>query len=120
MEMDLRQRLIVTHSSEETGDASGRTGAEPSIRAKKTKVSGLMRAGHFTGIDRSVIAPDAVVQTSMGLIADRPYENLSQSDGAVAQARRLLLNALATAAASHPPGSALAPEVPRIRIPSKR
>jgi phthalate 4,5-dioxygenase len=78
----------------------------------------LMRAGHFTGIDRSVIDEDAVVQTSMGAIADRPNENLSQTDGAVAQARRLLLDALASAAAGQPPpGSALGAEVPRIPHP---
>jgi phthalate 4,5-dioxygenase len=78
----------------------------------------LMRAGHFTGIDRSVIDEDAVVQTSMGPITDRPNENLSQTDGAVAQARRLLLDALASAAAGQlPPGSALAPQVPRIPHP---
>ena len=65
-----------------------------------------------------MIDEDAVVQSSMGPIADRPNENLSQTDGAVAQARRLLLDALASAAAGElPPGSALAPEIPRIPHP---
>jgi phthalate 4,5-dioxygenase len=78
----------------------------------------LMKAGHFTGISRSVIDEDVVVQTSMGPIADRPNENLSQTDGAVAQARRLLLDALASAAVGELPlGSALTPEVPRIPHP---
>src|SRR5262245_62073879 len=37
----------------------------------------LMGHGHFTGVDRSVIDEDALVQVSMGPISDRGNENLS-------------------------------------------
>src|SRR5262249_15350917 len=77
----------------------------------------LMNAGHFTGFDRDQITEDAVVQVSMGPIVDRSKENLSSSDVAVATARRLLLDALASAQAGQlPPGTGLAPEI--VQIPS--
>jgi phthalate 4,5-dioxygenase len=75
----------------------------------------LMAAGHFTGFGRSLLEEDAVVQSSMGPIVDRTEEHLSSSDIAVAQARRMLLDGLAAVEAGElPPGSALAPEVPRL------
>jgi phenylpropionate dioxygenase-like ring-hydroxylating dioxygenase large terminal subunit len=78
----------------------------------------LMDAGHFTGVARSVIDEDALVQVSMGPIVDRSKENLSSSDVAVAQARRLILDTLAAAEEGElPPGSALAPEVVRVPHP---
>jgi nitrite reductase/ring-hydroxylating ferredoxin subunit len=76
----------------------------------------LMKAGHFTGIGRSVIDEDATVQVSMGPIVDRSKENLSSSDVAVAQARRLILDTLA-AEGELPPGSALSREDVRIPHP---
>ena len=58
-----------------------------------------------------------MVQTSMGPILDRTKENLSSSDVAVAQARRMLLDALRAAEAGKlPPGSALAPGA--VRMPN--
>jgi 2-methylcitrate dehydratase PrpD len=52
----------------------------------------------------------------MGAIVDRTKENLSSSDVAVAQARRLILDTIASAAAGAvPPGSARSPE--KVRIP---
>ncbi len=77
----------------------------------------LMDAGHFTGFGRTLLEEDVVVQTSMGPILDRTKENLSSSDVAVAQVRRMLLDAL-RAAEEHklPPGSALAPEA--VRMPN--
>jgi phenylpropionate dioxygenase-like ring-hydroxylating dioxygenase large terminal subunit len=78
----------------------------------------LMKAGHFTGFGRSVIDEDVIVQVSMGPVSDRPGENLSSSDVAVAQARRLILDALASAAAGElPPGSVRSPEIVRIPHP---
>lgn len=78
----------------------------------------LMRAGHFSGVGHSVIAEDAVVQTSMGPRVDRSKENLSGSDVAVAHARRLILDALAAADDGRlPPGSARAVEPVRIPHP---
>ncbi|MGH8996314.1 MAG: Rieske 2Fe-2S domain-containing protein [Acidimicrobiales bacterium] len=75
----------------------------------------LMAAGHFTGFGRSLLEEDAVVQSSMGPILDRTEEHLSSSDVAVAQTRRMLLEALAEADAGKlPPGSALAHEVPSL------
>jgi hypothetical protein len=68
-----------------TGDRSNRWGQD---RA-------LMDAGHHTGFSRSVVDEDSVVQVSMGPIVDRSKDNLSSSDGAVANARLLLLDALA-------------------------
>jgi nitrite reductase/ring-hydroxylating ferredoxin subunit len=70
----------------------------------------LIAQGHFTGFDRTLIQEDMVVIASMGPIVDRSAENLSSSDVAVAATRRMLLDALAGAPGSHPPGSALAPE----------
>jgi hypothetical protein len=68
----------------------------------------LMRSGNFTGIARSAIDEDAVVQVSMGPIVDRTGENLSSSDVGIAHARRLILDSLAGAAEGRlPPGSAL-------------
>ena len=68
----------------------------------------LMKAGNFTGVARSAIDEDAVVQVSMGPIVDRTGEHLSSSDVGIAHARRLLLDALAAGAAGErPPGSAL-------------
>ena len=75
-----------------------------------------MKAGHFTGFDRDQIQEDAVVQVSMGPIVDRSKENLSSSDVAIATARRLLLEAIASAqTGTLPPGSGLAPQA--IQIP---
>ncbi len=77
----------------------------------------LMRAGHFTGFGRTLLEEDIVVQTSMGGTLDRSKEFLSSSDVAVAHARRILLDALATAEAGGlPPGSARTPTV--IRMPN--
>jgi len=77
----------------------------------------LMKAGHFTGFGRTLLEEDVVVQTSMGPILDRTKENLSSSDVAVAQARRMLLDALRAAGAGRPPpGSARAPEA--VRMPN--
>ncbi len=70
----------------------------------------LMDGGHFTGFGRSLLEEDVVIQTSMGPILDRTKENLSSSDVAVANLRRMLLDALAAFDAGElPPGSALAP-----------
>jgi phthalate 4,5-dioxygenase oxygenase subunit len=78
----------------------------------------LMEAGHFTGFDRDQIQEDAVVQVSMGPIVDRSKENLSSSDIAIATARRLLLEAIASAqTGTRPPGSGLAPEAVQIPHP---
>lgn len=78
----------------------------------------LMKNGHFTGFGRSVIDEDAVVQVSMGAIVDRTKENLSSSDVAVAQARRLILDTIASAKAGElPPGSARSRETVQIPHP---
>ena len=76
-----------------------------------------MSRGHFTGFGRSLLEEDAVVQTSMGPILDRTEETLCSSDVAVAQARRMLLDALrAVEAGELPPGSARAPD--GVRLPN--
>ena len=78
----------------------------------------LMRSGNFTGIARSAIDEDAVVQVSMGSLVDRTKENLSSSDVGIAHARRLLLDALASfEAGKTPPGSALTSEPVRLPQP---
>ena len=77
----------------------------------------IMSRGHFTGFGRSLLEEDAVVQTSMGPILDRTEETLCSSDVAVAQARRMLLDALrAVEAGELPPGSARAPD--GVRLPN--
>jgi phthalate 4,5-dioxygenase len=77
----------------------------------------LMAGGHFTGFGRSLLEEDAAVQTSMGPVVDRSKENLSSSDVAVAQLRRMLLDGLgAEEAGGLPPGSALSPG--GVRLPN--
>lgn len=78
-----------------TGDRSNRWGQD---RA-------LLAAGHFTGFGRNLLEEDAAVQSSMGPVVDRTKENLSSGDLAVAQLRRMLLQALG--GATPPPGSAV-------------
>jgi phthalate 4,5-dioxygenase len=91
-----------------TGDRSNRWGQD---RA-------LMDAGHHSGFNRSVVDEDSVVQVSMGPIVDRSKDNLSGSDGAVANARLLLLEALAAFKQGRlPPGSALGPDSVRVPDP---
>jgi phthalate 4,5-dioxygenase len=91
-----------------SGDRSNRWGQD---RA-------LMDAGHHSGFSRSVVDEDSVVQVSMGPIVDRSKDNLSGSDGAVANARLLLLEVLAAYDNGElPPGSALGPGVVRIPDP---
>jgi phthalate 4,5-dioxygenase len=71
----------------------------------------LMAKGHFTGFGRSLLEEDVAVQASMGPIVDRSKENLSSSDVAVVQLRRMLLDGLAAFDAGQlPPGSARSPE----------
>jgi len=78
----------------------------------------LMAAGHHSGFSRSVVDEDSVVQVSMGPIVDRSKDNLSGSDGAVANARLLLLDALAAYEDGVlPPGSARGQGTVRIPDP---
>ena len=59
----------------------------------------------FTGIE-GINAQDVAVQESMGAIVDRSRENLTRSDAAIVQARRLLLQATNTVAdGGDPPGT---------------
>jgi hypothetical protein len=91
-----------------SGDRSNRWGQD---RA-------LMDAGHHSGFSRSVVDEDSVVQVSMGPIVDRSKDNLSASDGAVANARLLLLDVLAAYETGElPPGSARSPDIVRIPDP---
>jgi len=76
----------------------------------------LMGAGHFTGFGRNLLEEDVAVQTSMGPIVDRTAEHLSQSDVAVALARRMLLEAVQAPEGTLPPGSARSPEP--VRLPN--
>lgn len=78
----------------------------------------LMEEGHFTGVARSVIDEDVIVQVSMGPIADRTKENLSSSDVGIAHARRLILDVIGAAEKGElPPGSARSPQVVTIPDP---
>jgi phthalate 4,5-dioxygenase len=52
-----------------------------------------MKTGHFSGFPQNVLTEDMVVQVSMGPITDRSQEFLSDSDAAITQARRSLLQA---------------------------
>ena len=77
----------------------------------------LMNGGHWTGFGRSLLEEDVAIQTSMGPILDRTRENLSSSDVAVAQLRRMLLDALAAYEnGTLPPASARSPD--RVRLPN--
>ena len=77
-----------------------------------------MDAGHHSGFNRSVVDEDSVVQVSMGPIVDRSKDNLSGSDGAVANARLLLLDALSAYEKGElPPGSARGPYAVRVPDP---
>jgi phthalate 4,5-dioxygenase len=105
-EIAMQEPTYVPNPRDYTGVRGDRMNAWGQDRA-------LMAAGHFTGFGRSLLEEDAVIQSSMGPIIDRTEEHLSSSDIAVAQARRMLLDALSTAEAGElPPGSALAKEVP--------
>jgi phthalate 4,5-dioxygenase len=76
----------------------------------------LMKQGHWSGLARSAIEEDTVVQVSMGPIVDRTKENLSSSDVAVAHTRRLILDTIAAYEDGEvPPGSARGPR--RARVP---
>jgi phthalate 4,5-dioxygenase oxygenase subunit len=78
----------------------------------------LMENGHWSGFARSAIEEDTVVQVSMGPIVDRTKENLSSSDVAVAQTRRLILDTIAAYEAGRlPPGGVRSPEGVRIPQP---
>src|SRR3974390_1006113 len=78
----------------------------------------LMAAGHHSGFGPSVVDEDSVVQVSMGPIVDRSKDSLSGSDGAVANARLLLLDALAAYEDGVlPPGSARGQGAVRIPDP---
>jgi phthalate 4,5-dioxygenase len=78
----------------------------------------LMANGHWSGFTRSAIEEDTVVQVSMGPIVDRTKENLSSSDVAVAQTRRLILDTIAAYEAGQlPPGGVRTPEGVRIPQP---
>ena len=66
----------------------------------------VQRTETFTGIE-GINAQDVAVQESMGSIVDRNKENLTRSDMAIVQARRLLLQATRTVAdGGDPPGLA--------------
>ena len=54
-----------------------------------------MANGHFSGIDRSLIEEDMVVQASMGPVVDRSAEQLCATDVGLVNARRRLLEELA-------------------------
>jgi phthalate 4,5-dioxygenase len=77
-----------------------------------------MNHGHWSGFCNSALDEDTVVQVSMGPIADRTRENLSSSDVAIAQARRLLLDTIAAVAKGGlPPGGARGPDPVRLPHP---
>ena len=78
----------------------------------------VMKTGHWSGFDRSAIQEDTAVQVSMGPIVDRSGENLSSSDAAIVQTRRLILDAIAAAATGKlPPGSVRTPAGVRVPQP---
>ena len=75
-----------------------------------------MDAGHWSGFGHSAIAEDTAVQTSMGPIVDRTRENLSASDVAIAQTRRMILDTVAAyPRGTLPPGSARTPT--KVQVP---
>jgi phthalate 4,5-dioxygenase len=79
---------------------------------------GAMKNGHWSGFDKSALDEDTVVQVSMGAITDRTRENLSSSDVAIAQARRLILDTIAAVAGgASPPGGARGPDPVRLPHP---
>lgn len=65
-----------------------------------------MKDGHFSGFTGSLLQEDVVTQTSMGPIVDRSRDQLSSSDVAIVQTRRMLLEALEDVKAGRlPPGA---------------
>jgi phthalate 4,5-dioxygenase oxygenase subunit len=90
-----------------TGDRANRWGQDRAA----------MTGGHWSGFTRSAIQEDAMVQVSMGPIVDRTKENLSSSDVAIAQTRRLILNSISAYQEGRiPPGSVRPPG--RVYVPS--
>jgi phenylpropionate dioxygenase-like ring-hydroxylating dioxygenase large terminal subunit len=109
-EISMADPAYVPNPDDYTGLRGDRSNAWAQDRA-------LMNGGHFTGFGRSLLEEDAVVQTSMGPIVDRSKEQLCSSDVAVAQTRRMLLDAVrAVDEGQLPPGSALAAD--HVRLPN--
>jgi phthalate 4,5-dioxygenase oxygenase subunit len=103
-----KQAGDVNNYASVAGDRSNRWGQD---RA-------LIKAGHFSGFPRSLIEEDLVIQASMGPLVDRSKENVSSSDVAVVQTRRMLLRALDEMnAGALPPGSAHSDAAVRVENP---
>lgn len=65
-----------------------------------------MQAGHFSGLkDRHVFCEDFAILESMGPMADRSREHLTQSDGSVILNRQLLVRAARQLAAGETPAA---------------
>lgn len=81
-----------------------------------------MAAGHFTGLkDRHVFCEDFAILESMGGLADRSREHLTQSDGSVILNRQLLVRAARQLAAGESPpclDAQAGPDVRRLRTTS--
>ncbi len=81
-----------------------------------------MQAGHFSGLkDRHVFCEDFAILESMGPLADRSREHLTQSDSSVILNRQLLVRAARQLAAGDSPpclDQAVGAEVTRLRTTS--
>lgn len=76
-----------------------------------------MRNGSFTGV-RGIANQDSMMWVSMGAITDRSKERLGTSDAAVAQFRRVMVDAIKAFAKGEPPIGTVEPRIPHRRIRS--
>ncbi|HEY4135907.1 MAG TPA: Rieske 2Fe-2S domain-containing protein [Alphaproteobacteria bacterium] len=84
----------------------------------------LMRNSNFTGMGDSFNVHDAFATESMGVVSDRPLENLATSDRIIAQARRLIIENIKKVEAGQLPvnvarGQAQDPEAPNVVVISE-
>lgn len=76
-----------------------------------------MRNGNFTGV-RGIANQDAMMWVTMGAITDRSKERLGTSDAAVAQFRRVMVEAVKSFAEGGAPIGTVGPRLPHRRIRS--
>jgi phthalate 4,5-dioxygenase oxygenase subunit len=97
---------------------------DPEYRSLRTRANGFlqdrqaMKQGtSFTGV-RGIANQDSMMWISMGAISDRTKERLGTSDAAVAQFRRVMVEAARSFAAGGPAIGTVAPRTPHARLRS--
>ncbi|MBU7573347.1 MAG: Rieske 2Fe-2S domain-containing protein [Hydrogenophaga sp.] len=87
----------------------------PANRFKQDRAA--MKQGSFTGV-RGIANQDSMMWVTMGPISDRSKERLGTSDAAVAQFRRVMVEAVKAFSRGEPPIGTTQPRLPHRRIRS--